>query len=54
MVRHKTVPTTWNSAGPTYDGLRNYVLAGNGLGSGSNPEKWLDKVPMSRRFAPRV
>ena len=39
------MPTTWNGAGPTTDGLKNYVLAGNGLGSGSSPEKWLDKVP---------
>jgi hypothetical protein len=28
----KTVPSTWNSAGPTTDGLRNFLLAGPGLG----------------------
>ena len=40
----KTIPLSWNTAGPTPDGLRNYILAGPGLGSGRNPEKLLDKV----------
>jgi hypothetical protein len=41
----KTIPDAWNKAGPTADGLRNYVLAGPGLGSGSDRERLLDKVP---------
>jgi CSLREA domain-containing protein len=41
----KTVPASWVSAGPTTDGLRNYLNAGPGLGSGSNRERFLDKVP---------
>jgi CSLREA domain-containing protein len=41
----KTVPASWVSTGPTTDGLRNYLLAGPGLGSGSNRERFLDKVP---------
>ena len=39
----KTIPTTWGSTQTT--GIRNYLNAGNGLGSGSDPEKYLDKVP---------
>jgi hypothetical protein len=50
----KTIPASWNAAGPTPDGLRNYVgnpsqpyphNVGPGLGRGSNPEARLDKVP---------
>jgi hypothetical protein len=41
----KTIPKSWTSAGPTSDGLRNYLAAGPGLGTGSNPERWLDKIP---------
>ena len=41
----QTIPGTWATAGPTADGLRNYILAGPGLGTGSNPEVLLDKVP---------
>ncbi len=40
----KTIPDSWKNAGPTSDGLRNYILAGPGLGSGSDPEKHLDKI----------
>lgn len=41
----KTVPDSWALAGPTADGLQNFVLAGPGLGSGANPEILLDKIP---------
>jgi hypothetical protein len=41
----KTIPSSWVSAGPTADGARNLLQAGPGLGSGSNRERWLDKVP---------
>jgi hypothetical protein len=41
----KTIPQNWASAGPTGNGLRNFVLAGPGLGSGKNREKFLDKIP---------
>lgn len=49
-----TVPGTWSGAGPTSDGLRNYVgklqpsgniEVGDGLGQGNDPEALLDKVP---------
>lgn len=47
------IPRKWHKAGPTDDGLRNYVghptqpyphSVGKGLGTGGNPEKRLDKV----------
>lgn len=38
----KTIPATWNGAGPTADGLQNYIQAGPGLGDG---EDLLDNVP---------
>lgn len=38
----KTIPATWDAAGPGSDGLQNYIAAGPGLGSG---ETLLDKVP---------
>ncbi len=43
----KTIPDSWNAAGPTPDGLRNYVgnPVGPGLGSGGDPEALLDKIP---------
>jgi hypothetical protein len=43
----KTIPTSWVSAGPTTDGLRNFIglPVGPGLGTGSNPESRLDKIP---------
>ena len=44
----KTVPQSWVSAGPTSDGLRNYLVAGPGLGSKNafgDRESRLDKVP---------
>lgn len=40
----KSVPDSWALAGPTGDGLQNFVLAGPGLGSGPNPETLLDQV----------
>ena len=40
-----TIPDSWASAGPTPDGLDNYVAAGPGLGSGDDPEALLDKIP---------
>jgi len=50
----KTIPPEWDAAGPTPDGLRNYVgnpgqpyphNVGPGLGTGSDPEALLDKIP---------
>jgi uncharacterized repeat protein (TIGR01451 family) len=50
----KAIPAKWASAGPTNDGLRNYVGSpsepyphnvGPGLGTGRKREKLLDKVP---------
>lgn len=41
----QTVPSSWRSAGPTGNGLRNYLLAGPGLGSGDGPEVLLDEIP---------
>ncbi len=40
----KTIPDSWADAGPTDDGLRNYILAGPGLGTGDDPEVLLDKI----------
>jgi hypothetical protein len=49
----KTVPPAWNTAGPTPSGLRNFIgnpsqpyphNVGPGLGTGSDPEKLLDKI----------
>jgi hypothetical protein len=41
----KTIPNSWRTAGPTANGARNYILAGRGLGTGSDPEALLDKIP---------
>jgi hypothetical protein len=44
----KTIPVDWRSAGPTENGLRNYLLAGPGLGGppgGDNREVLLDEIP---------
>lgn len=41
----KTIPTSWINAGPTNNGLQNYIQAGPGLGSGEGPEVLLDKIP---------
>ena len=41
----KTIPDSWADAGPTDDGLHNYVNAGPGLGTGDDPEELLDKIP---------
>jgi hypothetical protein len=42
----KTVPSTWQEAGPTDNGTRNYLLAGPGLGGDSDdPEVLLDEIP---------
>jgi hypothetical protein len=50
----KEIPASWASAGPTTDGLRNLLgnpsqpaphNVGPGLGTGSNPERLLDKIP---------
>jgi PKD repeat protein len=43
----KTIPASWNTAGPTADGLRNYLLAGPGLGSPntSSGQTLLSSVP---------
>ncbi len=39
----KTIPDSWGSTPD--DGLRNYLDAGPGLGSGGDPEALLDKIP---------
>jgi hypothetical protein len=50
----KSIPTSWINAGPTGGGLRNFLgnptqafphNVGPGLGTGSNPEQHLDKIP---------
>jgi serine protease AprX len=50
----RAIPAEWSGAGPTQDGLRNFVGnpalpyphgVGPGLGSGNDPERLLDKVP---------
>jgi len=43
----KTILQSWDNAGPTSDGLRNFLgnPVGPGLGTGSNPESLLDKIP---------
>ena len=45
----QTIPSSWDSAGPTSDGLTNYIGVpggvGNGLGAGNDPESLLDKIP---------
>jgi len=44
----KTIPDEWNDAGPTTDGLRNFFLAGPGLGTADGDgdrEAQLDKIP---------
>ena len=44
----KTVPASWTNAGPSGQGLRNFLLAGPGLGSpdaDGDRESLLDKVP---------
>lgn len=42
----KTIPTSWRTTGPTTNGTRNYLLAGPGLGGGTdNREVLLDQIP---------
>jgi hypothetical protein len=50
----RTIPSSWAGAGPTTDGLRNFLgdptasfphNVGPGLGTGSDPESLLDKIP---------
>lgn len=50
----KTIPASWANTGPTADGLRNFLgnpslsyphNVGPGLGTGGNPEQFLDNVP---------
>ncbi len=42
----KTIPTSWKDAGPTTNGLRNYLTPGPGLGGGNDDrEVLLDKIP---------
>ena len=43
-----TIPDSWITAGPTADGLRNFFLAGSGLGTpdiNGDRESQLDKIP---------
>ena len=39
------IPASWDITGPTDNGLKNFIAAGPGLGSGVNPETLLDKIP---------
>ena len=39
------IPNSWNLAGPTSDGAKNFWQAGPGLGSGGSPEEYLDSIP---------
>ena len=44
----KTIPSSWSSAGPTSNGLQNYLVPGPGLGAkvpDDNREVLLDKIP---------
>jgi hypothetical protein len=41
----KTIPSSWKSAGPTSNGTRNFLVTGQGLGGGNDPEKYLDNIP---------
>ena len=43
----KTIPVSWQDAGPTGNGIRNYLLAGPGLGAaeGDDREVLLDDIP---------
>ncbi len=43
----KTIPASWQDAGPTSNGVRNYLLAGPGLGAaeGDDAEVLLDDIP---------
>jgi hypothetical protein len=42
----KTIPNAWRNAGPTPNGLRNYLSPGPGLGGGEDDkEVLLDKIP---------
>ena len=44
-LKETSIPDTWDAAGPTADGLQNYIQAGPGLGTGPDPEVLLDKIP---------
>lgn len=41
----RSIPYTWKNTGPYDNGLKNYLYAGYGLGSGNDPEKYLDEIP---------
>ena len=42
----KTIPSSWNNAGPTDNGSQNFLAAGPGLGGGDDDrEVLLDKIP---------
>jgi hypothetical protein len=42
----KTIPSSWVNAGPTSNGLKNYLTPGPGLGGGEDDrEVLLDKIP---------
>ena len=40
----KTIPASWDAAGPSGDGLENYLVPGPGLGMGEDRELLLDKI----------
>lgn len=42
----KSIPSSWKTAGPNTNGLRNYLYPGPGLGGGEDdPEVLLDEIP---------
>jgi uncharacterized repeat protein (TIGR01451 family) len=41
----KTIPASWVAAGPTSDGVQNFLTPGPGLGAPPDPESLLDKIP---------
>lgn len=41
----KTIPNSWKSAGPGTNGAKNFWHAGEGLGTGDDPEILLDEIP---------
>ena len=45
VLKESSILPSWDAAGPTADGLQNYLVPGPGLGSGNDPEALLDEIP---------
>lgn len=43
-LKETSIPASWDAAGPTADGLQNYLVPGPGLGLGNDPEALLDMI----------